>query len=284
MSWNPGLFRYQTTVHGFWPLKQGPQDDSFNVGENPQYVMRLSDAALSKKATVWILLSRHVTKQEQEGIDATDYLTVHAHRNTEKRAVIWYPGGTSCVLTGAYTNNPHVLMRYDVSSPADKYLSLVLSQHKKSNDLAFTLSCFCTESFALSEPAKGPALSIEIGAEWTLSTAGGPPGQKAFQNNPMWALRVPCEGAYVQVRCSTAKLTVNIMAVAVDSFGSRVKQISRQPTLDSGDYRHGFAVTERKRIPGGFYTLIVSTFYPGQVGSFRLVISSTVKLKVERIQ
>ena len=129
LSWNPGLFSYHTTIHGFWPLKQGPVDDTFNVSENPQYVLKLSDAAIAKKATLWILLSRHVAKQEQEGSEATDYLTVHVHRTNEKRDRINYQGGKSCVLTGAYTNNPHLLVRYDVSgSVDDKYLSLVLSQ------------------------------------------------------------------------------------------------------------------------------------------------------------
>lgn len=284
LSWNPGLFSFHTTVHGFWPLNQGPLDDMFNVGDNPQYVLKLSDSAISKKATIWILLSRHVAKQEQEGSEATDYLTVHAHQNNEKRGVVWYPGGKSCILTGAYTNNPHVLMRYDVSGPADKYLSLVLSQYKKSNDLAYTLSCYCTEPFALSQPAKGLPLSTELSGEWTELSAGGPPGTRTFQNNPMYAFRVPDEGVSLQMSCSAGKsIPVNVMAVAVDSFGKRVKKLSREPVLDSGDYRHGFTVAERMRVPSGVYTLIVSSFHPGQVGSFRLVAKSSAKLKFERI-
>lgn len=285
LSWNPGLFAYQTTVHGFWPLTQGPMDDTFNVGENPQLVMKLSDSAISKKATIWILLSRHVTKQEQEGSEATDYLTVHAHRNSGKRDVIWYPGANSCVLSGAYTNNPHVLMRYDVTEAADKYLSLVLSQYKKSHDLGYTLSCFSTEPFALTYPAKALPFSKELSGEWTTQTAGGPPGLDTFQKNPMYAFKIPPEGANLQMRCSTGKsLTVNVMAVAVDSYGTRVKQITREPTLESGDYRHGFAETERRRVPGGIYTLIVSTFHPGLVGPFQVVISASTKLRFERIQ
>ena len=54
-------------MHGFWDHMTGPVDDSFNVGENPQYIINLSKKAIENKATLWILLSRHVTKQEQEG-------------------------------------------------------------------------------------------------------------------------------------------------------------------------------------------------------------------------
>ncbi len=71
MSWStdPALFRYRTAVHGYWNKNVGPNDDSYNVGENPQYTVTLSDKAIQSKATIWLLLSRHVTKQEQEGAE-----------------------------------------------------------------------------------------------------------------------------------------------------------------------------------------------------------------------
>jgi calpain-7 len=163
LSWNPALFRHKTTMHGCWKKEQGPNDDSFNVGENPQYVVSLSTNAVKRHATLWILLTRHVTKQEQEGgevslstpvscsvsfistaihimFQVSDYLTLHIHRISSSKQRVWYPGGGKCVLTGAYTNNQHVLIRYDAEGLQDKYLSLVLSQHKKSNDLCYTIS------------------------------------------------------------------------------------------------------------------------------------------------
>lgn len=69
LSWDPSLFSYRVTAHGFWPKDQGPVDDTFNIGENPQYVLSLSERAINCKATIWILLSRHVNKQEQEGAE-----------------------------------------------------------------------------------------------------------------------------------------------------------------------------------------------------------------------
>jgi calpain-7 len=71
LSWNPSLFKFRATMHGCWPKDQGPVDDSFNVGDNPQYLLHLSESAISRKASVWILISRHVTKQEQEGCDVS---------------------------------------------------------------------------------------------------------------------------------------------------------------------------------------------------------------------
>jgi len=78
MSWNPALFRSRLTIHGCWPRSQGPSDDTFNIGENPQYTMTLSDQAIEQKATIWILISRHVTKQEQNGSEVST--TLHDER------------------------------------------------------------------------------------------------------------------------------------------------------------------------------------------------------------
>lgn len=284
LSWHPGLFKFQSTTHANWPLNQGPRDDTFNMGENPQYIITFSDTALTKKATLWILLSRHVTKQEQEGVEATDFLTVHIHRNTSQRERVWYPGGEHCTLNGAYSNNPHVLVRYDVSGPSDKYLSLVLSQYKKSRDLSFTLSCFCTEHFSLTRPAAELAICRVVNSEWTVSSAGGPPGAQGFDGNPMWAVLVPRGGACVQIRCSAVKsFAVNVMLVQVDCYGKRVKWIHETPCINSGDYRHGFVATERKQVPEGSYTLICSTFHPGQTGKFQLKVNSSRPLNVEPI-
>ena len=74
LSWNPALFQSRLSMHGCWPREQGPPDDTFNIGENPQYCLELSDKAIKKNATIWILVSRHVTKQEQEGAEVTLYI------------------------------------------------------------------------------------------------------------------------------------------------------------------------------------------------------------------
>lgn len=135
LSWNPSLFACRKTTHSFWPKDQGPSDDTFNCSENPQFVLSMSDEAIKKGASLWIQVSRHVTKQEQEGNEAQDYLTIHLHRNDETIDRIWYPRTKRSVLMGAYTNNPHCLVRYDITDASDKFLSVVLSQFEKRNDL-----------------------------------------------------------------------------------------------------------------------------------------------------
>jgi len=283
LSWNPSLFSYRNTIHASWPNSIGPADDSFNLGENPQYILTLSDAALEKGASCWILISRHVTKQEQEGMDVTDYLTIHIHRSDRRKERIYYPGGSSCVFTGAYTNNCHVLIRYDAKGPNDKYLALILSQYKKSNDLNYTLSCYCTAPFQLGKPQKDPQNCVSLRSEWTAQSAGGPPGSSGFGTNPMWSVAVAPDRfgkTFVQLTCTAPKTTaVNVMLIPVDRAGKRVRRVEQEPVIDTGDFRHGFVASGLVYVPEGQYTLVVSSYYPGQVGTFTLKMLSTTKLK-----
>ena len=204
LSWNPALFSHRIVTHNIWPCTQGPANDTFNIGENPQYIMVLSDEAVAKNATVWVMLSRHVTKQEQEGAEVDDFLTVHLLRNSEKRERMWYPHGRNTLVNGAYSNNPHVLVRYDVCKPEDKYISLVLSQHLKTHDLGYTLSCYCTEPFHLTEPQKDLPFVQALSGAWTKETAGGPVGNEDFFRNPMYTLTLR-EETTMQMRCSCEK-------------------------------------------------------------------------------
>jgi len=284
LSWNPFLFRFRTATHGLWPKNKGPYDDTFNVGDNPQYILKLSKEAIEQKATIWILISRHVSKQEQEGADVSDFLTVHVHRNQGNRETIWYPGRSgNCVLTGAYTNNPHVLVRYDVTDPADQNLSLVLSQYQKSNDLRYTLSVYCTEQFSLTKPR--PNLPRVIERTGNLSPDGGPLGSNLVLRNPMFALNILTDRTVVELKVSTAKtIAMNIVALPVAMYGHRMEQATGSAVIDSGKYRHGFLVTERKALCAGAYVLMASSFTAGQIGSFQLKCCSSQQIEFQPLQ
>jgi len=290
LSWNPKLFSYRLTTHSFWPMDQGLKIDTFNVGENPQYIMVLSDNAVSSKPSIWVLISRHVSKQEQEGAEVNDYLTIHLLRNSCKLERVWYPQGKATIVNGCYTNNPHVLLRYDISGPEDQYISLVLSQHEKTKDLAYTLSCYCTEPFTLTKPPKMLPSSLDLRTKWTTHSAGGAVGSRGFFANPMFAITLS-EETKIQMRCTTVKaFAVNIMLISIPEIKTKVKrnfresvQISNKPILDSGNYRHGFTITEKKLINSGTYVLIASTYHGGQLGEFVVTVDSSVDIIVNPI-
>jgi hypothetical protein len=133
-----------------------------------------------------------------------DFLTIHLLKSSSKKERAWYPHGKNSLINGAYTNNPHCLIRYDVTGPDDEYISLVLSQYMKSHDLGYTLSCFCTQPFTLGKPRKELSFTKDVTSSWTPASAGGPVGKNDFFRNPMYAITIP-DDATVELRCSTVK-------------------------------------------------------------------------------
>jgi len=280
LSWNPDLFQHKVTTHATWPKEVGPKDDSYNAGENPQYIVSLSDDAIKSKATVWILLSRHVKKQEQEGAEVNDYLTLHVYRGGPSKK-IWYLGNEGCLSKGAYSNSPHVLTRIDLSGK-DKYLSLVLSQHKKMNDLNFSLSVYCTKgSFTLRKAPEVPSHNTTLKSEFGKHSCEGSKG--IYELNPMFDVNIP-SNCLLQMQSSAPKNVPINFRLEDQPFTSRLAfGRSNSPILDSGDYRNGFVATDTKKIPKGRYTLVASTFQEGQLGPFVLKFNSSVPISVKEV-
>ena len=100
----------------------------------------------------------------------------------------------------------------------------------------------------------------------------------------MFAVEVPDGGAYFQVQCSAPKsLAVNVMLVPVASFGQRASHIKSDPPVDSGNYRHGFVVTKKQKAEAGTYALIVSSYSPGETGTFVVKVATNVKVRIAEI-
>jgi len=179
-----------------------------------------------------------------------------------------------------------VLSRLDLDGEKDRTLSLVLSQHKKANDLNYTLSVFCTKgNFKLYKTPKLPSVNNEISSSWTSTSSGGAPGKGFFGSNPMWIVKVPPGGAQMLLQCSTEmNLPVNLM-LQDQKYISRIKVDQHKvPTLETGDYRKSFAATnDVAAVQEGNYILVASTYYPGTRGSFVAKISSSVPVVIKEI-
>jgi hypothetical protein len=209
-------------------------------------------------------------------------LTVHVHRQSEKKERIWYPSQGSCVLTGCYTNNPHVLVRYDVQDEKDQNLALVLSQYRKSNDLNYTLSCYCTEGFAVTSPEQSLDHCNELKSKWSTFTSGGPLGCATYHQNPQYSILIPPgnnnsrEPTSLQISISTTSTTaVHALLVPVRSLGDTSLKAAGEPVIDTGNYRHGFVVSTRTSLSPGAYALVVSNFHVGQTGFYTVKVSSS---------
>jgi len=281
LSWNPMLFSCVSTTHSRWPLSNGKaSNDNFSVGENPQYIISLPDKAIQARATIWILLSRHITRQEQEGEESNEYISLNVYRNNQDFPRIWYPRGNNCVFKGVYTNNPHILTRYDIEEPGDGALSIVLSQHNKTSSLNYTLNCYCTRDFRFGTAAPLPR-KLEVPSAWTVETCGGAPGRGPFYSNPQFQVTVPAGGSRLQLSCAASR-PGTFCNVARVVGGGRVGRLDNM-CLDAGSYMANFAATGSADLAAGTYTMVPSTFAPGDVGPFVISCYSAVPLLVKEI-
>jgi hypothetical protein len=155
------------------------------------------------------------------------------------------------------------------------------------------LSCFCTEDFEINSPQPNLEIHTKISSTWTTYTAGGPIGCNSFDTNPQYYIFIPysninrTQPAEIQLSVSSSATTaVNALLFPVEKGGGTdlIFATGSHPVIDTGNYRHGFVVSNRTTIPSGAYKLVVSNYHVGQVGFFTLTVSSNIKnITIEKI-
>ncbi|KAF9586258.1 calpain 7 [Lunasporangiospora selenospora] len=195
---------------------------------------------------------------------------------------IYYEGNT--LIKGMYVNSPHILVRFEVPPGQNEY-TIVLSQHLKTRDLHFTLRAYAICEFEMREiPNKYP-IEKKIDGEWTRETAGGNSYHAGFMNNPQYRLVVPVLPA-PQTTTSVLFMMESPKDLAshvqlVNSQGKRISCVwTKDIVAQSGEYRHGFCYCEAPDLRPGQYTLVVSTFEPGQIGKYKITMQSHIDLSL----
>ena len=314
LNWNPALFAHASVRHEHWPSAAGPRNDSFNLGLNPQFTLALARAAPgAKPPTVWALLTRHSTRGRSAAAaparadaarataaapDASDFLTLHVYDRrggarvfTPEKPLYW----------GTYSNSPTTLVRIDLepapaapaapaasaaSAAPPRACTLVVSQYDKKADVDFSLAVFCTAAFALRRAPAPPAHRAVLRGAWDASSAGGPPAGRggAFARNPQFSLVVDtaCR-AHLELQ-APKELAVGLTLVGPGGRGgARIDCVLvDEQVVSSGAFRRGFTFAEAAELAAGVYTLVPSTFEPGQCGAFVLTVCTSAPLRAAR--
>ena len=87
ISWDPKLFAYTNIYHRKWSIADGPAKDRYNLGENPQYILKIKPNSV-KRSSTWILLTRHIVDKE-DFAENKEYIAVIIYKNGGKR--VHYP-------------------------------------------------------------------------------------------------------------------------------------------------------------------------------------------------
>ncbi|KAI8979256.1 hypothetical protein BDF20DRAFT_868518 [Mycotypha africana] len=276
LNWNPELFTHRWVLHSVWPEHRGPKKDIYSLGYNPQFSLKVN-VPEEKPAAIWLLLSKHIMKTEEEN---TDYITLHVYSKTNGKRV-FYPG--TPFKEGTYVNSPHILVRFNAPAGWSDY-TIVVSQHEKEHSLYFSLRAYSLAPFELREVPMRYSIEQKIQGQWTDQTAGGNACNATYLNNPQWKISIPNlnppVGLLLQLE-APKDYAVHILLV---EGGKRVSGVSvRDILVESGPYRHGFCYCELPDIRPGEYTVVASTFEPDLLGKFILTLSSSVKVNVEPI-
>ncbi|KAF9987916.1 hypothetical protein BGZ65_001208 [Modicella reniformis] len=230
INWDPEAMKHRTTIHLPWVYKDGPRHDKRNLGNNPQFSLQ-TNVKDSSQCTVWMLLSKHITKTEEENLDYNAlhifdiegmkkdpaYLhTVSAASTPDNSATKPGSSGSSGSSSkhppkswqqtqregiriyhedGAIHKSSYVNSQHilvRINAPLGvNEYTAVLSQQLKTRDLYFTLRVLASCEFDLKEVPFKYTMKKEIKGEWTEETSGGNRCCAGYMNNPQYRLVVP---------------------------------------------------------------------------------------------
>jgi calpain-7 len=282
LNWNPGLFRYREDLHFTWSIPPISSPACFT--HNPQF----SISSVSG-GSVWVLLSRHFSTEERDilrkasPIEATarnplGFISLYLFSSRGRRIHL----GDNAILRGPFVDSPQTLARFEIP-PMTCYTLVVAQQGLPLPKYAFTLSTYSREKTIVDHAANPYPNSTTTSGAWTSRTAGGNVGATSYPSNPQFMISIPSLMDLILV-LETAQLELAVHVKIVWTGGARVSTITTRDILGgSGDYRRGFAVANIVNVPAGTYTIICSTFEPGQEACFTLRVESTLPCEVRPI-
>ena len=283
LNWNPGLFRHRADIHFTWDLTS-PSSPEGSLVSNPQYKVHSSVGG-----TAWVLLNRHFISRDnrsnkntklsikREDVD-TGFISLYAFDSNGKRVF----SSDEAIVHGPYVDSPNTLLKLEL--PVGRaYTVAISSQGLPQLVNTFTLSAFSLGSLRLVEAEDEYAHTVLQHGVWTALTAGGNASSSSYHANPQFSLHLAVTSKVaILLENFSECYPVHVKLVWAD--GKQICSIKTRDIVgDSGEYRKGYAFAEVQDVQAGVYTIVCSTFEPGQLGRFTLRVSTTSACAVNRI-
>lgn len=283
LNWNPDLFSFKEDVHFTWDVP-APTRPCGSFGCNPQFEVRSE-----KGGTIWLLLSRHfqdvktlaqcqtedhpLKSESQHG-----FICLYAFDNNGEKVFL----SDGACFRGVYVDSPNTLIRFELL-PAKGYTIVVSEQSLPQSKYSFTLSALSVHSLSITSARDRYNHWVLRQSAWTASSSGGNANSATYHLNPQFSINIPvASDIALLLEASNEDFPVHVKLL----WGNGILRSSlrgRDIVGDSGEYRKGFAVADTRKVQPGTYTIICSTFDPGQLGSFSLRIGATSNCSVEKI-
>ena len=278
LSWNPGLFSHREDFHFSWDLT-GTHNYAGSFRPNPQYKVFSSTGGV-----VWVLLSRHFKSRDRAkgreagGVIDRGYISLYAHASNGER--VFRSGGA--LLRGHYVDSPNTLLKLDI--PVNTAYTIVVSEQAlPRSTFDFTLSAFSMKPLLIEEAKERYKHHVSQQGAWTHSTSGGNARSAIYYINPQFSVRL-LERSDLSLLLESENENLPIHVKLVWSQGKSITSIKTRDLVgDSGEYQSGYAFTELRNVEAGVYTIVCSTFDPGQLGKFSVRVGSMSKCIFDRV-
>ncbi|KAG8984962.1 cysteine protease, partial [Tulasnella sp. 427] len=235
-------------------------------------------------AEMWFLLTRHVVSRD----DPSEFISLDAVGRGGKINAF-----SEDLLSGksAYTDSTHILRRVSLTDSSRVSVMLSrdmedLNEDDRNRPVAFTLTVYSHSAINLMQPPPKRPYSAEDEGKFTSRTSGGNPTHRTFMHNPQYKLRLqpgPGQGIHpLGFRLVVeASRSVAIKATVVWGGGKRISGLNRGDVqIDTGPYVYGTTAI------GGLlkhYTLVLSTFTPGQQSPYYISVEADGPVSLEAI-
>ncbi|KAK8022333.1 Calpain-like protease palB/cpr-8 [Apiospora rasikravindrae] len=285
LNWNPGLFTERQDHHFVWELP--PPSLSLSFAHNVQYSM-----TASASGSAWILLSRHFQDAELDIARALSnstlsdvstklgFMSLYIFDNANGCRVEL---GDKSLYRGPFVDSPQTLAPFEAKKGVS-YTIVVAQQGLPLPSYAFTLSFFSRCPLTITKARDSMLYHTELKSSWTRRTAGGNAAAATYLFNPQFALTIPKsaresdDGGPLAILLSTDSPDLAVHIDLVWASGRRVTTLAvRDIVATSGEYRRGCALLRVPRLdPGTTYTVVCSTFEPGQLADFSLRVGANI--------
>lgn len=290
LNWNPGLFKYRQDHHFSMSIPPFYAPGAF--ASNPQFTLQSVSGG-----TIWLLLSRHFQTAEHKTTASAShsstsgsssrvtneigFISLYLFDNNGSRVYL----SDGAMYRGPFVDSPQTLARVEL--PPNKSITVVAAQqHLPLPKYFFTLSTFSLHPVSVhSAPDIYPHTQTLLG-QWTSKTSGGNAGTPTYCANPQYSLTIPSSPSSslssLQILLETDAEQLAIHIAVVWSSGKRATSVTTRDILaSSGSYRRSCCLASLPSLSPSVYTLILSTFTPGQAAKFRLRVTSSVAVTIK---
>ncbi|KAK4146199.1 uncharacterized protein C8A04DRAFT_35183 [Dichotomopilus funicola] len=304
VNWNPALFSHREDHHFKWDMCDKTEELVYT--HNPQYSI-----SSPSDNPIWVLLSRHwqdgeldILRQRKAEKDRGSDSLATVSKQLGFTALALYttpqPGTRVPLLDSSrrqaqtpYVDSPNTLLRY-TPTPHTPQTLVVTQTELPLVTYSFTLSFFSLNPLTITPAQHRHAFNIPLTGAWTRRTAGGSASHPSYFTNPQYSLTLTSPSA-VSLVLSTSSRDIPVHVALVFSppltttnYPSqqqshqpqhqpprRVTSLSGRDILcSSTEYHLGCTSASSPVLDPGTYTIMLSTYEPGQLAPYTLLVST----------